>query len=134
MVIARRSLVILSIAVLLGSSSIAAQRGGRNNNGGMTDAQRKAIQSILALADDAQGGKPTPNDLSLTWVHDDLLRVAQQGQAFVPFILTLDSSKVAPGPISVYWRVVNKGAPPPPAPDPKQKNPPPPAPFPYESL
>jgi len=133
MVIARRSLVVLSIAVLLGSSSLVAQRGGRSN-GGMTDAQRKAIQSILALADDAQAGKPTPNDLSVAWVHDDLLRVAQQGQAFVPFILTIDSSKAAPGPISVYWRVVNKGAPPPPPPDPKAKNPPPPTPFPYESL
>lgn len=140
MVIARRALVLASVIALLGSATPLAQRGNAGRGGGgLTDAQRKAIQAITTLADDATAGKPVPNDLSLAWIHDDLLKVQQEGQAFVPFIVTLDSSKAAPGPISVYWRVVSKN---PPAPaavpanskDKKDdKNAPPPS-YAYESL
>ena len=109
MVIARRALVLTSIVALLGSSTLVAQRNNTSaGRGGLTDAQRKAINSILTLADDAAAGKTVPNDLALTWVHDDLLKVQQEGQAFVPFIVTIDSAKAAPGPLSVYWRVVSK--------------------------
>ena len=148
MVIARRALVLASIVALLGSATLAAQRGntaqgggrGGRGGGGLTEAQRKAIQAITALADDAAAGRPAPNDMSLAWVHDDVLKVAQEGQAFVPFIVTIDPSKVAPGPVSVYWRVVSKNAPPapPPSSDKDKKNdkkaPTPPPSFAYEAL
>ena len=141
MVIARRAVVLASIVVLFFSSAtLLAQRA----NKGPSEAQRKAIQSLLALADDAAAGRPTPSDFSLAWVHDDLLKVVQQqGQAFVPFIVMLDPAKIAPGPVSVYWRVVSKDAPaaaPPPSTNTKKddkkddkKAPSPPS-YAYESL
>ena len=128
MVMARRALVLASIVALLGSPTLIAQRGnagrGGRGGGGLTDAQRKAIQAITALADDAAAGRPAPNDMSLVWVHDDVLKVAVEGQAFVPFIVTIDPSKVPAGPVSVYWRVVSKDAPaaPPPSTDKKDKD------------
>ena len=136
MVIARRAVVLGSIVVLFGSAALLAQRAEK----GQSDAQRKALQSMLALVDDAAAGRPTPNDFSLAWIHHDLLKVVQQqGQTFVPFIVTLDPAKVAPGPVSVYWRVVSKDAPaaaPPPSTNTKKddkKAPPPPA-YAYESM
>jgi hypothetical protein len=143
MVIVRRALILASVVALLAApATVGAQRGntgrGGRGGGGLTDAQRKAIQSILSLADDAAAGRPAPNDLSLVWVHDDLLKVQQEGQAFVPFIVTLDPAKVTPGPVSVYWRVVSKTAPPPPAATDKDKkndkNAPPEPQYAYESL
>jgi hypothetical protein len=74
-----------------------------------------------------------PNELGLAWVHDDLLKVQQQGQAFVPFVITLDPAKVAPGPLSVYWRVISKNAPPPAAASGKKDDKSPPV-YAYESL
>jgi hypothetical protein len=137
MVIVRRALLFASVVALLGSATVVAQRGGRGAAaGGLTEAQRKNVQAILTLADEAAAGKPMANDLALTWVHDDLLKVQQEGQAFVPFIVTIDPSKVPAGPLTVYWRVVSKNPPAPaPAPDPKDKNakPAPPS-YAYESL
>jgi hypothetical protein len=105
----------------------------------MTDAQKKAVQSILALADDAAAGRPAPNDLALAWIHDDVLKVQQEGEAFVPFIVTIDPAKVAAKEVSVYWRVVSKSAPPPPPPPPAtgkkdDKSAPPPPTYAYEAL
>jgi len=104
----------------------------------MTDVQRKSVQSILALADDAAAGRPAPNDLGLAWIHDDVLKVQQEGEAFVPFIVTVDPAKVTAKELSVYWRVVSKSAPPPP-PAPANgkkddKNAPPPPAYAYEAL
>ncbi len=140
MVIARRAVVLASIVVLFFSSATLLAQRAKGAAGPPSEAQRKAIQSILALADDAAAGRPTPNDLALAWVHDDLLKVVQQqGHAFVPFIVTLDPAKVAPGPVSVYWRVVSKDAPaaaPPPSTNTKKddKKGSPPSLYAYESL
>ncbi|HKT80848.1 MAG TPA: hypothetical protein VJP86_11555 [Vicinamibacterales bacterium] len=140
MVIVRRVLVFASVVALAGTTPLVAQRGGNAPRGGaapkISDAQRKAIQSILTVADDAAAGKAMPNDLGLTWLHDDLMKVTQQGQAFVPFVISLDPAKVTPGPLSVYWRVVDKNAPPPPPADAKKDDKKAPAAptFAYESL
>ncbi len=71
------------------------------------DAQKKEIQSVVKIVDDVVAGQPAPNDLSLTWAHEDLLK-AQGNKEYVPFTVTLDPSKVPGGKVSFYWRVVSK--------------------------
>jgi hypothetical protein len=75
----------------------------------MSDAEKKEIQTVLKIVDDVAAGQPAPNDLSLTWVHDDLLK-AQGNKQYLPFMVAIDPSKVNGGRVSVYWRVVSKDA------------------------
>lgn len=142
MAFGRRALVLTVIVAAFGSATLVAQGGdagkGRGG-GGMTEAQKRAvIQPFTSAADDAATGRPVPNDLSLAWIHSDVLRMTEEGQTFVPFILTLDPAKVTGNTLSVYWRVVSKSSapPPPPAANAKKndKNPPPAPSYAYEDL
>jgi hypothetical protein len=72
------------------------------------EAQRKEIQGIVTTVDAVASGQPTPNDLSMTWVREDVLK-AQGNKQYVPFTVTLDPSKVPGGTVAFYWRVVAKG-------------------------
>jgi hypothetical protein len=79
----------------------------------LSDAQKKEIQNVVKIVDGIVGGQPAPNDLSLEWVHADILK-AQGNKEYVPFTVSIDPSKVS-GNVALYWRVVAKGgeAPPP---------------------
>src|SRR5262249_57159999 len=72
------------------------------------DAQKKEIQNIVKLVDDAAGGQTAANDLSLTWLREDVLK-AQGNKEYVPFTVTIDPSKVSGDKVALYWRVVAKG-------------------------
>src|SRR4051794_32913719 len=72
------------------------------------DAQKKEIQNIVKIVDDAAAGQPAANDLSLTWLREDVLK-AQGNKEYVPFTVTVDPSKVTGDRIAFYWRVVAKG-------------------------
>src|SRR5262249_53685397 len=97
----------------------AATIGAQNKNDKKQDeAQKKEALAIFKLVDDVMAGTAQPtNDLGLAWVHEDFLK-AQGNKEFVPFIVTLDSSKITPNAptLSFYWRVVSKNAAAPPAP------------------
>src|SRR5438093_13600584 len=74
------------------------------------EAQKKELQSVLKLVDDvAAGTAQPPNDLSLTWVREDFIK-AQGNKEYVPFVMTIDSSKISSGNLVFYWRVAPKGA------------------------
>ena len=73
------------------------------------DAQKKEIQNIVKLVDDAAtAGQAAANDLSLTWLREDVLK-AQGNKEYVPFTVSVDPSKVTGDKIAFYWRVVAKG-------------------------
>src|SRR5690606_33451361 len=57
---------------------------------------------------EVESGKAAPDDLSLTWVRQDLLK-AQGNKQYIPFTIAVDPSK-ASGDVTVYWRVVSKDA------------------------
>ncbi len=76
----------------------------------LTDAQRREIQAIQKIVDGAAAGQPAPNDLTLAWVREDVLK-AQDNRQYVPFTVSLDASKAAGKDLTVYWRVVAKTAP-----------------------
>jgi hypothetical protein len=72
------------------------------------EAQRKEIQGIVTTVDAVASGQPAPDDLSLAWVREDVLK-AQGNKQYVPFTVTLDPAKVPGGNVALYWRVVAKG-------------------------
>lgn len=108
MVIRRRALAAMSAVVLIWSASLVAQSKPQQQRK-LSDAEKKEIQSVLKIVDDAAAGQPAPNELSLAWVGDDLLK-AQDDKEYVPFSLSIDPAKVNGGKVSVYWRVVDKNA------------------------
>jgi hypothetical protein len=101
-----RGTVALSAAVgLMFSATLLAQK---KEDKKVDERQKKEIQSVVKIVDDATAGQPGANDFTLTWVHEDFLK-AQGNKGFVPFSVSLDSSKVSGGTVALYWRVVAKG-------------------------
>ena len=111
-----RGVFALMCALALGSITLVAQKGDQQKPAPrkLSDAQKKDLQAVLKAVDDAAAGQQPPNDLALTWVHENLLK-AQSNKQYVPFTIKIDAAKVAAGSLSLYWRVVDKAAAPPPA-------------------
>src|SRR5215218_4672164 len=109
MVIRRRAFAAMSAAVLISSASLLAQNSPpqQQQQRKLSDAEKKEIQLVLKMVDEVAAGQPAPNDLSLTWVREDLLK-AQGNKQYLPFSVMVDPSKVNGGKVSVYWRVVAK--------------------------
>jgi hypothetical protein len=98
----RRSLLAVLGVVLAFSAAPFAQ-----DNKKQSDAQKKEIQNIVKVVDGMAAGQAAPNDLSLEWVHTDMLK-AQGNKEYVPFTIAIDPSKVS-GNVAIYWRVVARG-------------------------
>jgi hypothetical protein len=64
---------------------------------------REEGEAILALADAALAGKPAPSDFAVTWQNDFVK--AQRG-TFVPFTLTVDTSRFTRPAALVYVRAL----------------------------
>jgi hypothetical protein len=96
---------LLGLALSATSSALIAQKDEKKQS----DAQKKEIQNIVKVVDGVATGQPMPNDLSLAWVHEDMLK-AQGNKEYVPFTIAIDPSKVAGGNVALYWRVVSKDA------------------------
>jgi hypothetical protein len=102
----RGALALVSAGILTFSASLLAQGRG-NVQPKMSDAQRKDMMAISGMVDANMAGQAGPNDLSLAWLHDDLLK-ATNNREYVPFTVTIDPSKVTGNTVSIYWRVVSK--------------------------
>jgi hypothetical protein len=85
------------------------------------EAQKREIQSIVKSVDDLTAGQPGANDLSMTWLREDVLK-AQGQKEYVPFTVQIDPSKVGGGTVAFYWRVVSKSAAAAPAAEPGKKD------------
>ena len=103
----RRGMFALFVSIVLMSSiGLFAQNKDDKKR---DDAQKKEIQNIVKLVDDAAtAGQAAANDLSLTWLREDVLK-AQGNKEYVPFTVSVDPSKVTGDKIAFYWRVVAKG-------------------------
>jgi len=138
MMLRRRETFLFGAAVVVACSvALTAQKNDKKQD----EIQAREIQSIDKLVDDAVAGQAAPNDLGVTWVHEDYMKAAKN--TFVPFTLTIEPSKLAgPATLTLYWRVVSKTAaaapPPPPAAnqkkDDKKNAPPTKRDFPYEGI
>ncbi len=105
MVIRRRSLALASVVLLIFSAALLAQTTPQPRK--LTDAEKKEIQVVQKLVDDSATGQSAPNDVGLTWLHEDLLK-AQGNKQYLPFSVSIDSSKISGGKVTFYWRVVSK--------------------------
>jgi len=100
----RQSIVTVSAFALAASVSVVAQQKDKKQD----EAQKREIQSVVKVVDDAAAGQPGPNDFSIAWVREDMLK-AQGNKEYVPFTVSIDPSKVTGGNVAMYWRVVAKG-------------------------
>jgi len=106
MLLRRPSIAFALTTVLALSAGLLAQK---KDDKKQDDAQKKEVQNLVKLADDAAAGQAAaPNDLSLSWVREDILK-AQGNKQYIPFIVTVDPSKVTGGTLAFYWRVVAQG-------------------------
>ena len=106
----RRGWLGVGIAVALASSiGLGAQNPPAKDDKKKTEAQNKEIQGIVKIVDEVSTGKPAPNDLTIAWAREDVLK-AQGNKQYVPFTVTLDPSTVTGGNVAFYWRVVSKDA------------------------
>ena len=97
----------LSTAVALAFSvALVAQK---KDDKKQSDAQKKEIQDVVRFVDGVATGQPAPNDLGLSWVHEDFLKATGNKQ-YIPFTVTFDASKATGPTVSLYWRVVSKDA------------------------
>src|SRR5262245_3845945 len=101
----RRSFVLLLAMALAGGSTLRAQKDNKKQD----DAQKKEIQNVVKVVDDVAAGQPAPDDFSIAWVREDVLK-AQGNKEYVPFTVAIDPAKVAGGKVAFYWRVVGMGA------------------------
>ena len=101
----RRGVFALFASIVLASSiGLFAQNKDDKKR---DDQQKKEIQNIVKIVDDAAAGQPALNDLSLAWLREDVLK-AQGNKEYVPFTVSIDPSKVSGGTLAFYWRVVSK--------------------------
>jgi len=111
MLIRRRAAVVLATGIVAASAALLAQSRGNQptqpEQRKLTDAQKKEMAAVVTMVDADMAGQPAPNDLSLAWNHDDLLK-ATSNREYVPFIVSMDPSKVTGNSVTVYWRVVSK--------------------------
>jgi hypothetical protein len=96
---------LLVLVVFASSIALFAQK---KDDKKQDEAQKKEIQNIVKIVDDLAAGQPAPNDLSLAWLREDVLK-AQGNKEYVPFTVSIDPSKVGGGNVAFYWRVVSKG-------------------------
>ena len=102
----RRVLGLGIAAAVAASVTLVAQK---KDDKKQSDAQKKEIQNVVKIVDGVITGQPAPNDLSLAWVHEDMLK-AQGNKQYLPFNISIDPSKVSGGKVTLYWRVVAKDA------------------------
>src|ERR1700704_4631963 len=101
----RRGVFALVVLVVFASSlALFAQK---KDDKKQDEAQKKEIQNIVKIVDDLTAGQSAPNDLSLAWLREDVLK-AQGNKEYVPFTVSIDPSKVGAGNVAFYWRVVSK--------------------------
>src|SRR3954470_9704922 len=99
----RGSFVLVVLAVCASSVLFAQSKDDKKKD----EAQKREIQSIVKAVDDLAAGQPAANDLSMTWLREDVLK-AQGNKEYVPFTVQIDPSKVSGGTVAFYWRVVSK--------------------------
>jgi len=95
---------LLVLVVFASSIALFAQK---KDDKKQDEAQKKEIQNIVKIVDDLAAGQSAPNDLSLAWLREDVLK-AQGQKEYVPFTVAIDPSKLAGSNVALYWRVVSK--------------------------
>jgi len=108
----RCAVAICAVAVACSGTLFAQNRNQKpqpNQPPKLSNAQKAELTIITQSIDAAAAGQTPPNELSLTWARQDLLK-AQGGKQYVPFTVTIDPAAAAGKTFTVYWRVVSQEA------------------------
>lgn len=104
----RRSLTVTSAAAFLVSAlwsgGLLAQQSKQDKK--ESKDQKKEVQQLVKLVDGVMGGQPAPADFSVTWSNNFMK--ATEGKTYVPFTLSIDTSKLANPSMAMYLRVAPK--------------------------
>src|SRR5258706_16464766 len=92
----RQHLATAVVGLLMGSHSLL----GQSTPPGPTSPETQELQTIVKVLDGIVEGERVPNDVSLTWVHEDFLQ-APRNSVYVPFTVSLDGSKLGGGKVSI---------------------------------
>jgi len=106
MVIRRRVIALSALTAFLLTVVLSAQQAPAPRK--PTKAEEKERDTIYTLLDPTKTTS-LPNDLSLQWLREDILK-SSSNQEYVPFIVSIDPSKTQAKTLSVYWRVVSTAA------------------------
>jgi hypothetical protein len=98
---------VLALLVLVSFASSTSLFAQAKDDKKKDEAQKKEIANIVKVVDDLAAGQPGPNDLSLSWLREDVLK-AQGNKEYVPFTVQVDTSKITSPNVAFYWRVVAK--------------------------
>ena len=104
----QRRAVFALLVLAIGASSMGLLAQSKEEKK-KKELQDREIQSIVKVVDELTAGQPAANDLSMTWLREDVLK-AQGNKEYVPFTVQLDPSKISGGNVAFYWRVVAKNA------------------------
>ena len=66
------------------------------------------MAALVKIVDDAAAGQAAPNDLGVTWVHEDYLKA--QGNKRTRHLRSRSTRLRRPRHRLFYWRVVSKNA------------------------
>jgi hypothetical protein len=113
-------LLVVAALSIAGAESLIAQAKPAEKS---DQTQRADAQATISLVDDLATGKPAAATLPIKWEHQDYIK-AQADKTYVPFTIAIEPGAVTTSGISLYLRVVKKGADagPPPAPAKPEKD------------
>ncbi|HEV3140926.1 MAG TPA: hypothetical protein VGY57_10440 [Vicinamibacterales bacterium] len=98
-------MAVAALVIWTASASVGAQTKDKKQ----TDAEKRDTKAAVDAADAAMAGQPAPNDFSAAWTREDFLK-ALGSKEYVPFTVSIDTSKISAPTVAFYWRVVPKTA------------------------
>ena len=113
-------LILVAALSIAGAESMIAQAKPAEKS---DQTQRADAQATISLVDDLATGKPAAATLPIKWEHQDYIK-AQADKTYVPFTIAIEPGALTTSGLSLYLRVVKKGADagPPPAPAKPEKD------------
>jgi len=113
-------LLVVAALSMAGAESLIAQAKPAEKS---DQTQRADAQATISLVDDLATGKPAAATLPIKWEHQDYIK-AQADKTYVPFTIAIEPGALTTSGLSLYLRVVKKGADagPPPAPAKPEKD------------
>ncbi|HEY2435497.1 MAG TPA: hypothetical protein VGI12_22700 [Vicinamibacterales bacterium] len=99
----------VALSLVCGTLVFAQKKGDQKPDAATSQqqAQNQEISTVMQAADAAMATPPASSDIPIQ-VQTDFLK-AMQGRIWVPLTLTIDPTKVQPGPVTLYVRVAPRG-------------------------
>ena len=109
--------VAAAVAALAAASPVLiAQQQQQNNQQDRREQEKRSqqeqrdIEALVQLVDAVSAGKqPAPTDIPIAWQSNHFVK-GSEGGTYIPFTLTLDSTKLTSPAVAMYVRAVDKAA------------------------